>query len=823
MRTVYCTGLLVLVWLMAATGYSQAQQWSPSDEYIKTPLPTASEPGERLDPATALAELSFSPSTFAASNEISRNAYWHRLSFPATTQDESLILSLSNYMIDELDFYLLQNGEVTQHWQRGDTQVWQPEGRYSGIWFEIQRPAGQAVELLIRKRSDGPMLFPFRLLSPEDYRAITERRFRLWAAAAGALGILLLHNTVVFLLARYPAYGLYIIFHISVFMSLGVTQGFGPWFWSMPFNQVLAANLLSLYSISAWSIYTFTTQFLQLGERFPRWQKVHRGAHGLFALALIASLVLPEYQYATPFVVLQGTLSVVCITWGVLVLRQGFAPAALYLASWSFFIVGAMVGSVVFHGLLPFNSFTEHALLVSAVIQLLGFTLSLAFRARHLEQEKNQQMMTSPVSGLPNRTYFLNELVPQETTRKGESALHLVLIHLAGLHDLSKAVGPGKTQQATGLLAQRVDDTLVAIPSVQTHRLPNGHAARVIEMGQDHLLFLCRDLDNIRPIIHGIEPALNQTIRLDGFEFQQLFSIGVAQDSGTALDLTTLYQKAQMAADENWRSSTLWNEYQTGLMQHQREQLQLVAALSAAIQSADFHFMIQPKVALDNGKITSGELLLRWQHPELGNVPPDVFITLAEQVGLIYKLTSVVMQLAFRWLRINEATLGDTTLAINISARDLLQPNFAAEAIALCTAEGLSPSRFVLEITETTAIGDKPIAVENTDRLRAAGFGISIDDFGAGYSSMQNINRLSPNEIKIDRLFVSDLTTNNTHNTLCRSLIRLSQDLQTSATAEGIETAEQLALLKEWGCHSGQGYYLYRPQTPDDYLALLRG
>src|SRR5690606_17550395 len=139
---------------------------------------------------------------------------------------------------------------------------------------------------------------------------------------------------------------------------------------------------------------------------------------------------------------------------------------------------------------------------------------------------------------------------------------------------------------------------------------------------------------------------------------QQLFSIGVAQDSGTALDLTTLYQKAQMAADENWRSSTLWSEYQSGLMQHQREQLQLVAALSAAIQAVDFHFMIQPKVALASGKITSGELLLRWRHPELGDVPPDVFITLAEQVGLIYKLTAVVMQLAFGWLRINDATLG---------------------------------------------------------------------------------------------------------------------------------------------------------------------
>lgn len=820
MRTVCSTGLVILL-LLLAVGPSHADTWTTGRQYIKTPLLTAQEPDTRLDPLTALATLSFSTDSFADANEISRHAFWHRLTFPATEQDAQLILSLSNYMIDELDFYLIHAGQVTRHWTRGDTQQWQPDSRYSGIWFTIDRPAGQTTELLVRKRSEGPLLFPFRLLEPEDYRTLTEQRFRVWAAAVGALAILLLHNIVVFILARYPAYGLYTVFHISVFLSLGVTQGFGPWFWPMVFNQWLAAHVLMLYTLSAWSIYSFTYQFLQIRQRLPEWHRYQKKVHALFALAMVASVLLPEYWYAAPFVVLQSSLSAVCLYWGVRIWRQGFAPAALYLASWSFFIVGSMVGSLIFHDMLPFNTLTEYALLVSTVIQLLGFTLSLAFRARHLEQEKNHQMMTSAVSGLPNRTYFLNELTPQESERQSPESLHLILIHLAGLHDLSKAVGPGKTQQATGVLARRLNETLSAVPSVQHYRLPNGDSACIIEMGQDHLLFLCRNLSNVRSVMQTIEPVLNQTIKVDELEFKQLFSIGIAHVAGQAPDLTALYQKAQMAADENWRSSELWSEYQTGLMQQQREQLNMVAALSSAIHLQQFHFLIQPKVELSSRQITSGELLLRWQHPQLGNVPPDVFITLAEQVGLIFKLTRVVMQMAFRWVREHEGKLGDSTLAINISARDLLQPNFATEAIALCTTEGVAPSRFVLEITETTAIGDKPVAVENADQLRAAGFGISIDDFGAGYSSMQNINRLSPNEIKIDRLFISDLTTNSTHNTLCRSLIRLSQELKTCATAEGIETEEQLALLQAWGCHSGQGYFLFRPQSPDDYLALL--
>ncbi|WP_417585932.1 EAL domain-containing protein [Nitrincola sp.] len=729
-----------------AGAYTVPADFTGSPDYITEPLLTAVEGAERLTPEQALDTLNFSNLHFRQSSDISAEAYWHKIEFSPVQAPTKLILRLSNIMIDELDFYLIQDGQIIRHWVRGDTQRWTPEAPYASIWFPIDLPPDTESLVLIRKASDGPLLLPLRIMSPQQFDRQTELSFKIWAAAAGALLILLLHNTVTFLLFRHPAYGFYILFHLIVFLSLGVSQGFGPWLWSMAFNQFLASIILTLYTLSAWSIFHFSLQFLQIRTRLPRWWRYRRLADLAFATAVLISLVIPENYYATPFSILQGVVSILSLYWGITILRRGFTPAGLYLVAWSFFIVGAAIGAMVFRNQLPFNSFTEHALLISTVIELLCFSFSLTQRAQHLETEKNQQLMTNPDSGLPNRNYFLNHLHHQEALPN--LSVHLVLIQLSGITELSEAVGPGSAVKATAILAKRVNQALESEPCVIRHHLPNLSQARLIDMDQGILIFLCHQTTSPQEVIEHLEPVLHRTIHLEQIEFQQLFSIGVASGSLNDLDMTTLYQHAQLAARANWRSNHLWNQYQQDLQLHQHKQLMLVAEMSKAIS---------------NG----------------------------------------------------------TTLAINISARDLLQQNFASGLIELCREYGISPRSLVLEITETAVISDRDLAVDNASLLRSAGFSLSIDDFGAGYSSMQNINRLAPEEIKIDRQFVSDLTSNETHQTLCRSLIHLSRDLHTHATAEGIETQEQLDLLKSWGCHSGQGYYLYRPMPPDEYLSLL--
>lgn len=790
-----------------------------STDYLREPLLTAQEGPERLAAEDALASLEFDTALFHPASDLSAQAYWHKIEFAPVDTPTELILRLSNIMIDELDFYLLQNGEVVRHWVRGDTQPWSPDAAYASIWFPVELQPGSTHQVLIRKASEGPLLLPLRLMSPPQFEQLTETSFKIWAAAAGALLVLLIHNTVTFLLFRYPAYGFYILFHSLVFLSLGVTQGFGPWLWPMAFNQFLGSIILTLYTLSAWCIFHFSLQFLQIRTRLPGWWRYRRLADLAFASAVLVSLVVPEYAYATPFSVLQGAVSIYCLYLGFKILRTGFSPAALFLVAWSFFIVGAAIGGMVFRSQLPFNTFTEHALLISTVIELLCFSFSLTQRTRYLETEKNQQLLTSPVSGLANRNYFINHLHRQHALPNDR--VHLVLIQLSGITELSEAVGPESAMKASATLAQRINQALESEPHILRHRLPNLSHSNVIDMDQENLVFLCYQLDSPGAIIEHLEPVLNQTIHLRQLEFQQLFSIGAASGDLNRIDVTTLYQHAQLAARANWRSTQLWSPYQQDLQSRQHRQLMLVAEMSKAIRNHDFHFEIQPKIALSTGQINSGEVLLRWHHATLGRVSPADFIPLAEHVGLIYQLTQLILHQVLSWMQQHADQLHGTTLAINISARDLLQQNFAAGVIELCKGYGISPGSIVLEITETSVVSDSGLAVDNAALLRSAGFSLSIDDFGAGYSSMQNIHRLQPDEIKIDRLFVSDLDSNPTHQTLCRSLIQLSRDLHIHTTAEGIETEEQLKLLSSWGCHSGQGYFFHRPMSPEAYLNQL--
>lgn len=746
-------------------------------DYLHEPLLTALEGSERLAAEDALVSLEFDTALFHQASDLSAQAYWHKIEFAPVETSIELILRLSNIMIDELDFYLIENGEVVRHWVRGDTQPWSPDVAYASIWFPVELQPGSTHQVLIRKASEGPLLLPLRLMSPPQFEQLTETSFKIWAAAAGALLILLIHNTVTFLLFRYPAYGFYILFHSLVFLSLGVTQGFGPWLWPMAFNQFLGSIILTLYTLSAWSIFHFSLQFLQIRTRLPSWWRYRRLADLVFASAVLVSLVVPEYAYATPFSVLQGVVSIYCLYLGFKILRTGFSPATLFLVAWSFFIVGAAIGGMVFRNQLPFNTFTEHALLISTVIELLCFSFSLTQRTQYLETEKNQKLLTSPVSGLANRNYFINHLHRQHALPNDK--VHLVLIQLSGITELSEAVGPESAEKASATLAQRINQALESEPHIIRHRLPNLSHANVIDMDQENLVFLCYQVDSPGAIIEHLEPVLNQTIHLRQLEFQQLFSIGVASGDLNRMDVTMLYQHAQLAARANWRSTHLWSPYQQDLQSRQHRQLML------------------------------------------GWVSPADFIPLAEHVGLIYQLTQLVLHQVLSWMQQHANQLHGTTLAINISARDLLQQNFASGVIELCKGYGISPSSIVLEITETSVVSDSGLAVDNAALLRSAGFSLSIDDFGAGYSSMQNIHRLRPDEIKIDRLFVSDLDSNPTNQTLCRSLIQLSLDLHIHTTAEGIETEEQLKLLASWGCHSGQGYFFHRPMSPDEYLGLL--
>lgn len=236
--------------------------------------------------------------------------------------------------------------------------------------------------------------------------------------------------------------------------------------------------------------------------------------------------------------------------------------------------------------------------------------------------------------------------------------------------------------------------------------------------------------------------------------------------------------------------------------------------LVRGIESQEFFLNFQPKIRLPSRELVGFEALLRWQHPERGLVPPLEFIPFAEQSLHIDRLTLMVIEMALRQLHAWQVRGFETSVAVNVSGRNLQKFEFVDRVLALCRESAIPSARLTFELTETAVARDAADSLEMLSRFRANGVGLSIDDFGTAYSSLVQLQRMPFSEIKIDRTFVADCLTKESAAVIVRTIIALAKNLGIQSVAEGVESEAVLAALQGWGCDVAQGYWISRPLLP---------
>ncbi len=246
--------------------------------------------------------------------------------------------------------------------------------------------------------------------------------------------------------------------------------------------------------------------------------------------------------------------------------------------------------------------------------------------------------------------------------------------------------------------------------------------------------------------------------------------------------------------------------------------VRLLDELERTLRQGGLRLVYQPKVEAVDGSLVRVEALVRWAHSELGAIPPSRFVPLAEQHGLIDDLTQWALRTALRQLREWKVAGLDTSVAVNISAISLERLDFPDLVERLCRALSVPTDRLVLELTEGAT---QPLInmMDTLTRFRIKGVGLALDDFGTGYSGLMQLRRLPFSEIKIDRQFVTELTTSRDDQVIVRAVIELAHGLGLKVTAEGVETVEQLGLLRTMGCDLIQGYLLAHPLEAGDLVA----
>jgi EAL domain-containing protein (putative c-di-GMP-specific phosphodiesterase class I) len=244
--------------------------------------------------------------------------------------------------------------------------------------------------------------------------------------------------------------------------------------------------------------------------------------------------------------------------------------------------------------------------------------------------------------------------------------------------------------------------------------------------------------------------------------------------------------------------------------------LELEADLARGLETGEFFLLYQPLVCSRTGRMLSVEALVRWQHPTRGLVPPDAFIGLAERTGLIVPLGLQVLRMALAQLRAWSTIAPGLSIAVNVSARQLIEPDFVEQVRQILWSSAVDPRNVILELTESMIMEDADAAVAALWQLRGLGVGLALDDFGTGYSSLARLGDQPLDELKIDKSFVDRLGAAAGDSTaLVTAAVAMGHGLGLKVVAEGVETTEQAAMLSSVGCDLLQGYLLGRPQQPE--------
>jgi diguanylate cyclase (GGDEF)-like protein len=428
---------------------------------------------------------------------------------------------------------------------------------------------------------------------------------------------------------------------------------------------------------------------------------------------------------------------------------------------------------------------------------------------RHHAEMTLYQARHDELTGLPNRGRF------QELVREAMAAhvhVAVLLLDLDRFKEVNDTLGHSAGDLLLNLVAERLRSSA---PREATVARLGGDEYAVLLPGVADAAAACL---SARQVLAAFEPPFE----IEGVSLDVGVSIGavVAAEHGDQPEV--LLQRADVAMYQAKENSSGVELYAASRDPYSPRRLAMMNDLRHAIEAHQLTVHYQTKWSLLTGGIRGVEALVRWQHPEHGFIGPDEFIPLAEQTGLIVPLTEFVLRTALGQCRAWHVAGSPIEMAVNVSARSLLDSHFPETVERAVRDARLSADVLTLEITETGILVDSARTKEILERLSGMGVKLSIDDFGTGFSSLARLKDLPVDELKIDRSFVSNMTVNNNDQAIVRSTIDLARNLGLLVVAEGIEDEATMLQLAELGCHLGQGYWFSRP-VPAEALAELLG
>ncbi|WP_334048088.1 GGDEF domain-containing protein [Alteromonas gracilis] len=427
------------------------------------------------------------------------------------------------------------------------------------------------------------------------------------------------------------------------------------------------------------------------------------------------------------------------------------------------------------------------------ITELANAVDSMQANIKNRELDIRYQAEHDVLTGLFNRNYVENYF---ESEIKEKRALQVVAITVIGFRTINDLYGYSNGDNTLKALAQRLQ------------RWP-GISAR---LAGGEVLYISHESLNDEQL-ETLKHILEQPVESNLIAIPLKVAMAVLECPQDAFTSEELFRKMNIVTDEAIHSDRWCVRYRAELEDKYNRRLAITTELKRALasQQNELSMVYQPKIDLVTMKVCSMEALIRWNSSALGFVPPDEFITIAEQAGLIEQVTSWVMKQTISDLAYFREKGYDFTVAMNLSTQDIQNKVLLSNLVSLLTEKGLSPDALELEITESDLVADASLAIENLNELTARGFHFAIDDFGTGYSSLAYLKNLPVKTIKIDKSFILSLASDENDQQIVHTVLSLAAVFNLKVVAEGVEDLASLTILKDWGCDVAQGYYISRP------------
>ncbi|MFT6031098.1 MAG: EAL domain-containing protein (putative c-di-GMP-specific phosphodiesterase class I), partial [Oleiphilaceae bacterium] len=595
--------------------------------------------------------------------------------------------------------------------------------------------------------------------------------------------------------------------------------------------------LLALFSL------LFAREFLQTKQHSRLMDMALRGMIYFECFNMVAALIL-DYNTASIISAVSAlVLFVVLFLAGPVAWRAKSRAGVFFTIAWLPLTVGFVATAGRSIGVLPDNFFTIYAMQLGSGLEAFILTLALADRlyreredkliaqATNIQKEQQQlvtmnklseAMMRDSVTNLANRNRF--EWLANKTFFEHKNEGFVLFVgRITRINEITRTLGLKSAERILSKIGSRMNKAISKMPGVITSQNSQSYKDSLFQLTGDTFGVLIRQsaFDEYVEQYQKFIQKFSLPVEMDLLSIEVEPRIGCAVYPAHGLDAAKLIRNALVAMESSHHAADQIGYYDNELDIYNESRLTLLSDLRNALKNDEPKLHYQPKLNLKDDTIVGLEALIRWVHPQQGFVSPADFIPLAEQTGVITELTLWAIERAAKDLQSLRKIGYSGNMSINISARDLLSTQLKDQIEAIFEKHQVDPSKIFLELTETASMDEPEAGLKALNQLTALGLNLSIDDFGAGYSSLSYLKQLPASEVKLDRSLIIDIMNSESSRIIVKAAIDMAHGLGCKVVAEGVEDAETYQLMKELECDELQGYWLCKPKALNDISGWL--